>query len=399
MSAAAARRRKQLAARQKEQDVVGSELKRILQEGSSSAEGLTEATAYEALQLAQSAVRRKVKDGAFADACELAYSTSLTLLQHGRVAVASQLLDLLLQVLVETHTEATDSWIDKLTELHRAHEASMASVPVGQEATRLQRLQREWLLNAVHWSSDMGSVRYGHNQLQELLGLQCWKLSQQMEHDKNTGEPKQEDSEEEEEARELECDAVQHMALAEKPEIILEWLKSLPAPTAEETAAGHSCPPATRDALLTRSVLIFCAVENLRDGNVLLQRYVAELESRDIQELAANYTKKDTGAAPSHAIFCNMLLRILEKDARTGPLFQWLLRSFRRELDQMYKPQAVVSYTTKIGKLYFHIQPPPNMLNMMENMMGGMMGGGGGGGINPAMMQAAMAQLQQGGMM
>jgi hypothetical protein len=33
------------------------------------------------------------------------------------------------------------------------------------------------------------------------------------------------------------------------------------------------------------------------------------------------------------------------------------------------------------------------MLSMMEGMMGGM-GGAGGGGMNPAMMQAALAQLQ-----
>lgn len=43
------------------------------------------------------------------------------------------------------------------------------------------------------------------------------------------------------------------------------------------------------------------------------------------------------------------------------------------------------------------------MMNMMENMMSMMGGGGGGGGgmpggLNPAMMQAAMAQVQQGGM-
>jgi hypothetical protein len=86
-----------------------------------------------------------------------------------------------------------------------------------------------------------------------------------------------------------------------------------------------------------------------------------------------------------------MLVRICEKDARTGPLFQWATRSFKRELDKLHKPQEIVSYTTKIGKIYFGIQPPPSMLNMMENMMGGM---GGGGGMNPAMMQAALAQLQ-----
>ena len=74
--------------------------------------------------------------------------------------------------------------------------------------------------------------------------------------------------------------------------------------------------------------------------------------------------------------------------ASEGPT--WLMKSFRRELDLMIKPQVVQSYLTKIGKVYFNIQPPPSMMSMMENMLGG----GGMGGINPAMMQAAMAQMQ-----
>jgi hypothetical protein len=87
-----------------------------------------------------------------------------------------------------------------------------------------------------------------------------------------------------------------------------------------------------------------------------------------------------------------MLLRICEKNVRTGPLYQWLLKSFKRELENTAKPAALATFTTKIGKIYFNIQPPPSMLSMMENMMMG--GPGGMGGINPAMMQAAMAQLQ-----
>lgn len=377
MSAAAARRRKQLAARQNEQDVVGTELRKIL---ASEEEGMAEETAYEALQLAQSAVRRKVKDGKFADACDLAYLTGLALLKKGRVSVASQLLTLLTNVLRETHTAETEQWVDRVVELHHAHVKAMEGVPPGQEANRLQRLQRVWLLTVVQWSADLGTIRYGNNRLQELIGEQCWKLSGM-----------EQVGEEDDEATELHCDAIQHLTLAEKPETIIAWLKTLPAPTDQETAAGHTCPPATRDALLTRSLLLFCAVENLRDANTLLKAYIAEVEERDVKELAAVYTKKDGGKAPSHVIFGSMLLRICEKDARTGPLFQWLVRSFKRELDQFHKPQAVVSYTTKIGKIYFNIQPPPSMLNMMENMMGMM---GGGGGMNPAMMQAAMAQLQ-----
>ena len=72
----------------------------------------------------------------------------------------------------------------------------------------------------------------------------------------------------------------------------------------------------------------------------------------------------------------------------------------------MHEPQVIKKYTTKIGMVYFAIQPPPSMMAMMENMMsgggmGGMGGMGGGmppGGINPQMMQMAMQAMQGGGM-
>jgi hypothetical protein len=230
------------------------------------------------------------------------------------------------------------------------------------------------------WSSELGTTKYGNNRLQELLGQQCWKVSN-IEEDQEDG-------------LELQCDAVQHMALAERPDRIIAWLQTLEAPTVQQTKAGHECTPPIRDMLLTRAVLLMCAVENLRDANTLLREYSQQVEQRDVNELAKSYTNKEDGKAPSHVIFCNMLVRILEKDSRTGPLYQWLLRSFKRELDLFDKPQAVLSYHTKIGRIYFGIEPPPGMMAMMENMMS-MMGGGGGapGGMNPAMMQAAMAQM------
>mmetsp|Transcript_18885 Transcript_18885/g.44136 ORF Transcript_18885/g.44136 Transcript_18885/m.44136 type:complete len:385 (-) Transcript_18885:54-1208(-) len=384
MSAAAARRRKQLAARKASdgEDSVSTQLKKLL-----SGEQMDEPTAYEALQLAQSQVRKKYNAGDFGGATTLAYEGSLALLKKKRVSVASQLMDLLADVLRETHTKDSEDWVGRLVEIHKAHSDAMAD-ETGTEATRLNRLQRDWLLKCATWSSDLGTIKFGHNGLQEVLAEQCWKLSQM--------------EEETEEIMDLQCDAVQHMALAEQPDKIIEWLKTLPAPTEEETRSGHSCPPAVRDALLTRSLLLMCAFENLRDANALLRAYIDKVEERDIKGLAESYTKKDDGKAPSHAIFGCMLLRICEKDVRTGPLFSWLMRSFKRELDRLYNPQAILGYTTKIGKTYFNIQPPPSMLNTIENMMSMMGGAGGGGGMppmNPAMMQAAMAQMQQGGMM
>jgi hypothetical protein len=384
MSAAAARRRKQLLARKNKQqdespeDAVSAQLQKLLVD-----EQLhEEATAYEALQLAQSQVRKKVHAADFAGAVDLAYRASLAILKHGRVSVASQLLTVLANVLRETHTAETDALLDQLHELNQTFQETMKGRD-GLEANRLHRLQRDWLRRCLQWSSELGPMRFGALRLQQLLAEQCWHLSTITDKDKET---------EEDELVELMTDAVTHMALAEKPEPIVDWLKTLPKPTDQETASGHACPPADRDAMLTRAVLCFCAVENLRDANTLVRLYLEKVEERTSEELTKSYTSKEDGKAPSHIIFCCMLVRICEKDARTGPLFAWLLRSFKRELDGFYKAQIVQSYTTKIGKTYFNIQPPPSMLNTLENMMGMM--GGGGGGMNPAMMQAMMGGMQ-----
>lgn len=372
MSAAAARRRKQMAARQLEGDPVEKKLKTLL-EGSED-----EPTAYEALQLAQSQVRKCVHGLKFAEAADLAYTSSLILLKNKKVSVASQLLDLLVDVLKETHTDVTDTWIARITELSVAQNQALADSELSEvETNRLLRLQREFLRKCVSWSSDLGTIRFGNPKLQELLGDQCWTVPAK-------------DDEDGEDRHSIMCDAVQAMCLAEQPLKIAEWLKTLPAPTVAELKLGHVCPPADRDALLTRAILLFIAMENLRDGNILMRTYMSEIEERNVDAMTQSYMKKDDGLAPTHFVFCCMMLRICEKDSRTGPLYTWLMKSFRRELDLMTKPQSVQSMLTKIGKVYFNIQPPPSMMSMMENMLGG----GGMGGMNPAMMQAAMAQMQ-----
>ena len=402
MSASAARRRKQLIARKKQQeqaaiagtealDPVSAQLQKLLTDDPSVL--AEEATAYEALQLAQSQIRKKVNSGNYDEAVELACAASLTILQQGRVSVASQLMTLLVNVLRETHTAETPSLIDKLRELHEAQEKAMYG-KFGPEAIRLDRLQRDWLRKCVQWSSELGPTRFGSLGLQQLLAKQSWKLSEQIaSEDGSDTAATVVDDEEDNEPMELKTDAVSHMALAEQPLAIVEWLKTLPIPTAAETKAGHTCPPAVRDALLTRAVLCLCAVENLRDASILVRGYLEQVEKRDAESLTASYTSKEDGQAPSHAIFCCMLIRVCEKDPRTGPLFSWLLRSFKRELDGLYKVQVVQSYTSKVGKIYFNIQPPPSMMNMLENMMGSMSGGGGMGGMNPAMMQAMMQNM------
>ncbi len=89
---------------------------------------------------------------------------------------------------------------------------------------------------------------------------------------------------------------------------------------------GHVCPPAQQEALLTRSVLVLFAVENMREAQKLAASYLAEIETdRPPVSLKKSYLEKMDGKAPSHVMFCCMLVRIFEKDAKTAPLspFPW----------------------------------------------------------------------------
>mmetsp|Transcript_36075 Transcript_36075/g.66112 ORF Transcript_36075/g.66112 Transcript_36075/m.66112 type:complete len:420 (-) Transcript_36075:106-1365(-) len=419
MSAAAARRRKQqqkhAAAKSggDSNDPVQLRLDALLQDPTLS----EEAVAYEALQLAQSAVRRNVKLGQFAGATDVAYSASLALLvKSGRVSVSSQLLTVLVQVLSETHTECTDEWLGRFAELDAAYrtaldkDESMSS----DERGRLQRLHLQFLKKGLQWSNDLGKIRFGAMGMHALLGDHCWNMScdeavvgTEAERKEAAAKITSQDSEEDDDEFEeedfeigLRNEAVSHYALAEQVTTILDKLKSLPEPTAEEQTMGHVCLPSQRDALLTRSILVLLAIENLRDARKLVSAYLEEVEtSRTPAELKKSYLDKTDGKAPSHIMFVCMLVRICEKDTKTAPLFNWLVRNFGAELGTMHDPEVVKTYTTKIGRVYFDIQPPPNMMDMMENMMGmmgGGMGGAPGGGMNP--MMAAMQAMQGGGM-
>lgn len=389
MSAAAARRRKQLLLKKQQnvsedqsesRDPVSLRLQALLQpEEEISA---SESVAYEALQLAQSQIRRLVKLHQTTEALDLAFNVSMVLLEKKRrmVSVTSQLLGLMADVLIETNTICTEELVNRLEKINVAYKKALKegySINVEkdkEEVVRLQRLHLLYLKKITRWSVDCGSIKYGHLKLHSLLGDQCWIVGcESYDEDKESNV-------------EMRADSITHFALAENTNSILALLKTLPKPTASQEQMGRDGGTAAeRDCLLTRAVLVFITLENLRDANSLLRSYCNEIShDRDFDTLTKSYMNKTDGFAPSHIMFSNMLLQVCEKD-RAGPLFQWLLRSFAQDLTTM-KPD-VKAYTSKIGRIYFGIMPPPSMLNMMENMMS-MMGGAGAAGQMPLPMGA-----------
>ena len=280
----------------------------------------------------------------------------------GRVALSSQLLSVLVNVLVETHACCTPEWIARFVELDTAYcRAIDADRNMGpDERGRLQRLHLQFLGKGLKWSNDLGSTRHGDVGMHQLLGDHCWNMScdetvvgtekERMERVAAAVVAVDNDNDDDDDDDDsidigLRNEAVTHYALAGNVDAILRRLKSLPGPTTEELLIGHACPSSQRDALLTRSVLVFLAIENMKDVSRLVRSYLTELENptkgRSDDELRNGYLDKTDGIAPCHAIFCSMLVRVCEKDVKTAPLFTWLVRNFGSELGTMHDSKAV----------------------------------------------------------
>jgi hypothetical protein len=370
MSAASARRRKQLLAKKLSQDESNVEettdpiiarLNALLEESATKrtdpncTSEEAEAISYEALQLAQSQVRKCVKAGDGKLSFDIASDAIIKLLHNTYIGMASQLANEMVDALTETQTASSQEILSKVEMIDAVYKAaldeknSQSDVPA-EEMDRLRRAHATWLKKMIKYSSDFGSVRLGDNSLHLTAAHASWDVGDRE-------------------------DAILHYALAEEPLIIADRLMSLPPNPTD----APIFPAALRDALLSRAVLTFLSLENMRDANTLVRAFIEKDTTRNAKQLADAYLDKEK-KQPTHVTFCSALLRICETEATA--LYQWLLRSFAKELNLYPDLQP---YTTKIGRIYFGIEPPPSMMSMMENMMTMMSGGAGAGGFSPAM--------------
>ena len=119
----------------------------------------------------------------------------------------------------------------------------------------------------------------------------------------------------------------------------------------------------TRDVCLMSATIQFLLLRNMRDLTALLERFEKLFSSQDGRE---SHLSRYVG-------FSFWLVKICQRGGEsTAKLFQWLCGSFRHETQF---DKAWGAEVPKIGKTYFNIQPPPNMMDMLSSMLGG--GGGG----------------------
>jgi len=254
MSASAARRRKQLAAKKAALttttlDPITTQLNTLLT--CPPTETVDEATAYEALQLAQSQLRKSVKAGEYVKATvTYGYDIAMVLLDgNGKASVGSQLMTMMIQALVETHTVCDEAWIGRMGRLHVAYSTAVNSSDQGgfAEKRRLMRLHSKFLKKVLSWSDALGTTQFGALEIHELLGHHSWSLAlleqeqppqQPLHQQTNThtnNNNNTEDDEDDEDASDwsilgLQSDAAQYLALAEQPTALLTYLQTLPPP-------------------------------------------------------------------------------------------------------------------------------------------------------------------------
>jgi hypothetical protein len=245
------------------------------------------------------------------------------------------------------------------------YEAAIAAQDVSSSHRDVDVRQRKVFLEAcLKWSQNCGSVLYGDLELHDACAVACEAMRLVIV--KNSlGSPnssssrkkivhgKQIDESEEKEGQLIET-IVWHLALAENPVAIHELMRMI------RKEGGGELQDVVH--IMTLAVLIFLAVENLRDANILVDLFKA---TNDDTALVTNIL---TNAKPNLITFNIMLLQLCERDAGVANLYKWCMQNVGG--NDLRHP-AYAPYMTKVGQIYFNIQPPPDMLTSIMNMFGG----------------------------
>mmetsp|Transcript_13634 Transcript_13634/g.27175 ORF Transcript_13634/g.27175 Transcript_13634/m.27175 type:complete len:379 (+) Transcript_13634:96-1232(+) len=309
---------------------------------------------YEALQLASSVVRRYAKAGDVAAAMATGTTATMRLLSHGKIPTATQLSRELIDMMMDYHATATDETIrDVITPIHEGYVAAIAA-SVASSSTEndgdesAEDPDREhhisFLRDAVRWTDKLGTFRHGDPRVHAHLSSASFDAGRWQ-------------------------DGVTHGVYAEDPKFIAARLQSDPE---LNPPGGGNAGDQPRDVALTAAILMFLALENARDASACLRAFL-EADRRDTKKLTAAFLTSKS--SPNYVTFCCSLVRICETD--NSGWFNWITSGSQCGRKLVEQNKGLQPYLTKIGKVYFGVQPPPSMLSMMENMMG-MMGGMGG---------------------
>lgn len=266
---------------------------------------------YGALQMYKTLYSRHVNNQKVKDACDLAESSAMSLIQYGQTTAAMEMAELLIEEYNKEHVPLNEESKVRVVNINNKvleFTDENAKPPVFLELAG-------FLKEAVKWSAKEGGRQRGDPALQLLLA-QAYERAQDYE------------------------SASKHFLHTEKPKEYATMLETW----AKEGYASE------RDLFIARAVLQLLALENLRDANVVFEQYTKAFSDLDTPLIN----------------FLSFLLQTLERDA--VPLFQMLRQKYATSLA---RDESFGMYMGMIGQKFYKLQPPQSGLGALMNMFGG----------------------------
>jgi len=271
--------------------------------------------AYGALQTYKTFYARSLKKGDWQVAIDLCRSGSVASLKAQHISAGSELASLLVEALVESKVEQTDE-INGL--IFQVLDAFSLVNDQKESAKALGRV----LKACISWSSVKQGGRYEKGDPQ----FHLYSAKAKTKAGDYAG-------------------ASTHYLHAKEPKLHAEFLY-------EWSTHGYA---KERENFVVRAVLQLLALENMKDANIVFERY---------QEIC---TEKKTKLSNSPLMnFTAYLLKTLERDAY--PLFQLLRDKYASSLK---RDPSFQMYLDRIQDRYFGVKPQKHGIQaMMDNMLG-----------------------------
>jgi len=244
---------------------------------------------YEAQQMYKTIYFRYLGQKKYDDVKRLLTSGALTMLSHEHFNEGTELANLLMATYNETHTPVDETSLDPIKKIFALYKGKDA----GKES---------FMKAAIKWTATEGENKQGHTQLHDLLAESYYQEKEFGKASKNF----------------LRGGSPERFA-----EMITEWCKEV--------------YPSEQDLLVARAVLQYLCLSNLRDANIVYQRFL-KLNPHFPQTPLINYIR--------------FLLMTMEHDAY--PVFDMLRKRYKPSID---RDSSLEQYLDIIAQVYFKVAP------------------------------------------
>jgi len=268
---------------------------------------------YDAQQMYKTLYHRYSGQQKYQDVKNLLISGAYTMLQYGQYNQGSELGLLLLETYNKTRTKPTSENFGPILNI-------FALFP--DQNTEAKAAKETMMKEAIRWSIEQGDNKFGTPELHTAFAISYQRqkeFGKSLKHFVKGNDPKQ------------------------FANMLAEW--------SSETYPGE------RDLLISRAVLQYLCLSNLKDAIV-----VYDVSMSLVSSLAKSPTPLIN--------YIRFLLLTLQRDA--VPLFEMLRKKYKPSIER--DPDFQI-YLDHIALVFYNVQPPKGMGNVFENLLKSFMGG------------------------